>query len=85
MCNNKTKNYAVKIVPPYNLVTLESGCRAVSDKLSLPIYFERKSTYAVKEVPLIIPPGIKVIDLLIWDPIIPHLDNPNENYKCYLL
>ena len=77
MCNNKTKNYDLKIVPPFNLVTLESGCQAFTDTLSLPIYYERKSTYAVKEVL----PGIKVTDLLIWDPIIPHLDNPSDELQ----
>ena len=63
----------IAVEPPFNVITLESGCRALADKLELPIYFEERSEYKVERESRITNP-IKgtLTNLPIWAPLEKH-------------
>ena len=72
LCIGQESEVHITVVPPYTVVTLESGCRALSDLLELPIFFEERTEYTVtRESRITTPPrNFQMADMTIWKPIL---------------
>ena len=72
LCVGDDRKTHLTVTPPYTVVTLESGCRALSDLLELPIYFEERIEYTViRESRITTPPeNFQLANLAIWKPVL---------------
>lgn len=70
-CVGVEREIHLSVTAPYTVVKLDSGCRALSDLLELPIYFEQRTEYQVyRETRITTPPkSLKLANLTIWRPI----------------
>ena len=73
LCVKSTLEELITVSPPFIVVSLDSGCRALADKLELPIYFEERSEYKVeRETRITTPIRCNLTDLPIWTPLVKH-------------
>ena len=70
LCVNSDLEEQIIVKPPFILVTLASGCRALADKLELPIYFEQRSEYKVERESRVTDVlNTNLTNLPIWEPL----------------
>ena len=70
LCVKSKHEKRITVTPPFNIITLESGCRALADKLELPIYFEGRSEHQIdRETRITTTIKQNITNLPIWTPL----------------
>ena len=73
LCVKSTLEERITVSPPLIVVSLDYGCRALADKLELPIYFEERSEYKVeRETRITTPIRRNLTNLPIWTLLVKH-------------
>ena len=70
-CVDSKEVEVLPVSPPFSIVVLVSGCRALADVIELPIFFEGRQEYKVqREGRIVTPPrGMRMTNLTIWKDI----------------
>ena len=76
LCGKTESKGKMIVSPPFNIIKLESGCRALADQLELPMYFEERSEHQIeREGRITTPIQRNLTNLPIWQSFeIHHLD-----------
>ena len=70
LCVNVDIESHVTVTPPYTMILLESGCRALSDVIELPMYFQERREYKVmRENRITTPLNVQLTNMSIWSQV----------------